>query len=424
MTEAEIKLKVGMDGEPLSRGFRQLKAETQELGGHMEHLAKPGREVHSILHKISEEAPILGGALKFALSPLAGILAGVGFGFNFVKGQIEQAAKAIEDFSNSSNKAMFVWSRFTGQMDASKAQEEIARGMGKFAAKSGPLAAMTLLDERESAISRMDKADQPDARRAALLAAKDTLTGQTSSATTDYNQALKEAMGGALTRPEQGAIGAGVAGLEAQKKAIEEKLAKAKAAQFAEIEGTSPWTDIAKIALTPDLGAKGGRSRIAGQSDKEILDLEAALRRVNQAIEEGTKYRTKMANAEKESTDRVEEKRSALERLQQALVKVNDDLDKLGPAPFYPGTNVPGLPPLESIIGRPSSSYAPSPDPQMDWATGGYAYRPLEDKGGIAYRGLPGSIDLSPKKTPTSDDIARSMELHPIPVKIVDVQTD
>jgi hypothetical protein len=80
ISEEEIRLKLGLDTKEIDEGTRRALQKVVEFGKHSEkafyeHGEKPARAFHKVLHQLTEQFPLLGGAARIALSPIGGTLA-------------------------------------------------------------------------------------------------------------------------------------------------------------------------------------------------------------------------------------------------------------------------------------------------------------------------------------------------------------
>lgn len=108
--EAEsVSLKLGVDGsqvEPEMQKFKQRV--TSGLGESKQWFEKAGSEGRSfkkVLNEITEQSPIMGSALKFAISPVVGMLAAVTLGFAYAKGKIDEFNKSLDEMRDKNAKA-------------------------------------------------------------------------------------------------------------------------------------------------------------------------------------------------------------------------------------------------------------------------------------------------------------------------------
>src|SRR5215510_1416981 len=105
MNTEEILLKLGLDGSSFARGIRTIKGQIQDFQqtGHsgFVHVGNEARAFHRTLHQISEASPIMGGALRLALSPVSGILLGITAAFKFLMETISEANKEMREMEKA-----------------------------------------------------------------------------------------------------------------------------------------------------------------------------------------------------------------------------------------------------------------------------------------------------------------------------------
>ena len=91
-----LQAKLSLDTSDLSRGKRDIAEFADHGHKSFLHAGSAARSFHGILEKITEQSPVMGNALKFALSPVVGILAGAGAAFGFAKDKLAELNKVMD----------------------------------------------------------------------------------------------------------------------------------------------------------------------------------------------------------------------------------------------------------------------------------------------------------------------------------------
>ena len=76
----EVVVRTGIDNSAIGRGMRQFAAAigqgAQGAHGALVHVESAGKAFHKVLHEISQTSPVMGEALRLAVSPVTGVLLG------------------------------------------------------------------------------------------------------------------------------------------------------------------------------------------------------------------------------------------------------------------------------------------------------------------------------------------------------------
>jgi hypothetical protein len=79
LTVEEIKIKLGLDSQELDEGTRKALSKIAGFGNEAHksflHAESGGRAFHKVLHQLTEQSPLLGNAMRLALSPIGGMFA-------------------------------------------------------------------------------------------------------------------------------------------------------------------------------------------------------------------------------------------------------------------------------------------------------------------------------------------------------------
>src|ERR1044071_4220001 len=125
MTQEEMTAKLGLDGSTFERTLRSAKVQIKEFAdtGHsgFVHAGNGAREFHRTLHQITEASPVLGLALKAALSPVGAILTGLGIGFKFASEAIKEMNAEAKEMEK-----LFAQPLFNAAKAAANAEKAIA----------------------------------------------------------------------------------------------------------------------------------------------------------------------------------------------------------------------------------------------------------------------------------------------------------
>src|ERR1017187_1554198 len=93
LEELLIRLKVDQSqiGPALSE-FKNKMAEASH-GAHSSllHVGTAGRAMHTLMHKLTEASPVMGNALRIAISPVVGTLMAATMAFSYFNKKIEEA---------------------------------------------------------------------------------------------------------------------------------------------------------------------------------------------------------------------------------------------------------------------------------------------------------------------------------------------
>lgn len=131
MKEAEsVSLKLGVDGSQVGPDMEKFK---QKVTGNLreshqwfEHIGSSGRAFHKVMERITEQSPILGSALRLAISPVTGAVMAAGLAFSFVSKQIEEVNKHLDEMRDRNAKPFGDFEG--GKSEAANRKEEIAKG--------------------------------------------------------------------------------------------------------------------------------------------------------------------------------------------------------------------------------------------------------------------------------------------------------
>ena len=97
LTEEEIRIKLGLDSSELDSGTRRALQNIPNFGKESErsfvHGEKAARGFHKVIHELSDQVPLLGNALRIAISPIGGMFAVAAAG-------IAGATRYLEEFNN------------------------------------------------------------------------------------------------------------------------------------------------------------------------------------------------------------------------------------------------------------------------------------------------------------------------------------
>jgi hypothetical protein len=434
----EVIIRMGMDARKVGSGLGSLRKDVsgwasnakQELSGFSNHAAKSfvhvgsaGRAFHKVLEGISEQSPVMGGALKFALSPVVGILAGIGLGFSFVKRKLEEFNTLLDKVAESNAKSLgdlkaAIAKAHTEMIEDRKAFNSMVRELisplqdieDRLKREEDQLrrnyqVAKARRDlEKGAVIDFLDKQPgTPEEKATKRKAIEGHYTAEEARAKSKelreqialqtkwlalVDEARKKVAGDVLGHDAPGAeaarlkrrtvigkadteIAAMREALTAQK-AIKDSLeADYQAGKAAYDEGKGAFVRYA--ALHPDIMAKRDQYKEA----------ERMIESYNRAIEKQTKIKERLEEQDKAESEAhkmrigdLKELDSQHNKYSQSLYDLNADLSQIAATPlaYTPpkGLGYPGMP------GRPD----------LDARTGGYPLRP------IGFNSLRGAVDL------------------------------
>jgi len=96
----ELMLKLGVDQSQVAPGLEQFKNKVTDAAGQgHKSFVKVGSEARSfkkLLEEISVQSPMLGTALKFAINPIIGVLAGATLAFGYFRKKIEETNAELD----------------------------------------------------------------------------------------------------------------------------------------------------------------------------------------------------------------------------------------------------------------------------------------------------------------------------------------
>lgn len=122
MTRLEqIMVKMGFDVSESSKvtdAMNKVNHEAKKAGEGMEGFNLHGREGHELIHKIAQASPVMGAALKAALSPEAAGIAALIVAFEWLHKQIEKVEEKVKELTEEMRE---MW--LSEQESAQKAQE-------------------------------------------------------------------------------------------------------------------------------------------------------------------------------------------------------------------------------------------------------------------------------------------------------------
>ncbi len=111
MGNEEIIAKFGSDTTGFERGRQQVISGTQKMGQEAHksfvHASNGAREFHKLLHGIGEQSPLLGTALRAAISPIAGLFAGISLAITYVNSQLEELNKRFDELGRSAEQPLY-----------------------------------------------------------------------------------------------------------------------------------------------------------------------------------------------------------------------------------------------------------------------------------------------------------------------------
>ena len=122
----EIAAKMSMDTEPFSRAINKSKssmAEFAESGkSGFVRAEEGGRQFHKLIEKITEQSPMMGNALKLAISPIAGTIALASAGMAYFQKQLASLNEVLDRFGSTNAKRIG---------DAKAVKDAVQSGMKK-----------------------------------------------------------------------------------------------------------------------------------------------------------------------------------------------------------------------------------------------------------------------------------------------------
>ena len=142
-TLEELLLRLKVDQTQVGPAMDQFQAKIHAASGHAHssllHVGSAGRAMHRVLEKISEQSPIMGNALRFALSPVVGTLMAATMAFAFFNKKIEEAnerldkmaeqnAKPFGDIAKGAREAAIEVAKLSRELERSVRKEGVARG--------------------------------------------------------------------------------------------------------------------------------------------------------------------------------------------------------------------------------------------------------------------------------------------------------
>jgi hypothetical protein len=110
MTSEELSLKLGIDGSGAAQTMRTMKGQISEFaessGKAFTHGASAAKGFKAALHEIAETSPVMGAALKLAISPIGGIMIAATMAFSYFKNKIEETNKELDRLSELAAKPL------------------------------------------------------------------------------------------------------------------------------------------------------------------------------------------------------------------------------------------------------------------------------------------------------------------------------
>lgn len=150
----EMRLKLGVDQSSVTPELNSFKDNVKNATDHAHvsfmHAESSGRAFHKVLHGISEQSPVMGAALRLALSPVAGTLMAAGMAFAYVNRLIEEGNQRLDKMAEIGR--MSFGNVKEAAVEAGKVVEELNRKYAEADARA--------------AASRADKADTTRVSRA------------------------------------------------------------------------------------------------------------------------------------------------------------------------------------------------------------------------------------------------------------------
>lgn len=405
VTTEEARAKLSLDTSDLGRGGRDIESFADKSHKSFLHAGSAARSFKGVLERITESSPLIGEALKFALNPIVGILGGLTLGFNIfreklkevntfldtvaktnvsgVKGlseaivaahkvSVDERAKfneAVRDLVNPLDEIAQMLKREELQLKVNYELAKARRDMEKeavlaFVSQQGmPKGVSDAVGAHYTAEERRARIAQAQSE----LETQRRLYGTISEARHKVaGDVYSDMMGGgaARDRMRQGIARAGK-GIEATQADI--------AAKRAIMEMTQGDYDEAASA------AQGGKINLAKYALTHTPD---ATLRVSQYIAARQAAESMTANLNKQIAAR--ERLIALEQASLANSERSaKDLKDLDKAYAEYGATIAKLEGELTVLRGPTSQ--PEQRSPLDPATGGYALRPIQSRGGIPY---------------------------------------
>jgi hypothetical protein len=108
ISEEQVRVQLTLDNREFNAAMGQSEKGMEHFGkeGHkwFEHVGSSGRAFHKVMEDISEQSPLMGQAIKIALSPVVGILTTVTIAFSFFKKELEEWNKQMDEASERAAK--------------------------------------------------------------------------------------------------------------------------------------------------------------------------------------------------------------------------------------------------------------------------------------------------------------------------------
>src|ERR1017187_4483027 len=106
----ELLLKLKVDPSQVGPALKEFENQVGHAAkeGHkwFQHVGSSGRAFHRIMQEMSQQSPILGNALRIALSPIGGTLMAAGAAFAYLNKKIEEGNARLDEMA-SINKSVF-----------------------------------------------------------------------------------------------------------------------------------------------------------------------------------------------------------------------------------------------------------------------------------------------------------------------------
>ncbi len=350
--DEEIKLRMGLDHKGVQQALKGSTAAVKDwAAGTKKAAGEAGEETEKsfvkgtnaakgfkkLLNEVSETSPVMGSALKLAISPIGGM-------FAIAAAAIGAAKGALDKFNESLD--------ITAKLNAKQVTLGPGSAWSRFFKNQAP--GQEIADFEKS---QRDK-NNPEGSREALIS-------QAQQAEAEWKSAVKN-QGGARVQKALDDAKRVVDTLK-EKIADTERTMPADASR-GDIQSAGGWWGAVKYGL--GFGDSGGAE--AQKKHKEYVEAQDQLKNYKKLLAENEDTLLKLNDAEKENAKIVAEKKAAFEKLLDALRKT--------PA----AAAVAATAPVQAVAGS-----------NIDPATGGIAYHGIADRGGVQYRPIRGAIGFT-----------------------------
>jgi hypothetical protein len=367
----------------LDRGRRDIQRFSEDSHRSFLHVGSEARSFHKTLEGLTEQAPILGRAMVFAINPVVGIFTALAAGIAYGTEKLKEFNKHLDDVRDRNAGPL---TNAEGIQNAVRNRvASVAEQKAEFErSQRGKVPILNGLNEFEQSILQgMPAGPQRDAiERSYLEAARSRVMSSLGR-----NQIGLEGARGAAANPALQAtierrkqiaafVRKQMEDIEKRVPALQEQAATptglpSSMDEF--MEGAVFWLGrlVGRNIPNPYGADREGRKT----ADEELSHLQE-LRRELKKLEDELRALTAI---DKSNTAEVKNKEEAVSKLIDSIAELDKEYKK-----------IPGTP----AIGRTS------PGIMIDPETGGIAYRPITDTGGIAYRpgrGAPGFMPIVPK---------------------------